>query len=134
MIAREFARFLLVGTIGFVVDASAFLALHALLPLIPARVSALLIAITATWWLNRRFTFASTTPRRWAEWARYAAGSALGASVNATVSLGLLWQIPRSEPVLAVAIGSVAGLAVNFLVAKHVAFRSGRAPSPSIEP
>jgi putative flippase GtrA len=127
MIGRELARFLLVGGVGFLVDASAFLALGALLPLVPARLSALAVAITATWWLNRRFTFASMAPNRWAEWARYAAGSALGASVNAAVSLGLLWQVPRVGPVLAVACGALAGLAVNFLAAKHIAFRIGRA-------
>lgn len=129
--AQRFPRFLVVGAVGFLVDAAAFVALRAVTPDIVARIGALLVAITATWWFNRRWTFASRDPAFVSEWARYALGSVAGASVNAVVSLGVLWLAPAAGAIAAVAVGSLLGAAVNYLAASRFAFATVR-PNSSL--
>ena len=122
------------GAIGFAVDLAAFLAARALLPDALARLIALLIAVTATWWLNRRVTFRSADPNLAGEWLRYAATSAVGAGTNACISLVLLWNYPRIFTVVALAAGSIGALLVNFCLARTFAYRTGSSVPPRSSP
>jgi putative flippase GtrA len=130
----RFTAFLAVGTLGFVIDAGLFIAARLVLPDVAARLAALAIAITATWWLNRRLTFRSEDPHRLHEWARYVATSLAGAATNATLSLSVLWFFPRIPTVLALAFGSLTALGVNFVLARRLAYRAASSlphlPSP----
>lgn len=127
-------RFLLVGALGFAIDLTAFLGARALMPDVAARLLALAVAVTATWWLNRRHTFGSADPDRLGEWLRYAAISAVGAGVNAGVSLAILWQLPRIPAAVALAIGSVAALSANFAGSRALVFRVPPSVPPSSSP
>jgi putative flippase GtrA len=79
-----------------------------------------------TWALNRRFTFAerrsgASIAR---EYVRYLLTMVGGALVNyAAYVLTLHWLGGPLAPALGVAIGSCAGLAVNFLSARFLVFR-----------
>ncbi len=123
----SFARFALVGVVGFVVDAGL---LQALVMLgwgpVAARCVALPVAVFATWLLNRGFTFpeAQQGPAL-PSLARYVAVSAVGASVNFMVYTALVMAsaIMAAHPVLAVAVGSAIAMLVNYLGSKHFAFR-----------
>jgi putative flippase GtrA len=123
----QFARFCVVGTIGFVVDAGILQALVSGLGADPyaARVVSFLAAASVTWWLNRRFTFAvSTRPSR-AEWLRYVGFMVLGALANygAYAIAITVSELVRANLWLGVALGSVCGLAINFATSRAFVFK-----------
>lgn len=125
---QQLLSFSVVGVVGFVVDASVlYLAMHVLgAGLYVGRLLSYLAAATTTWALNRRYTFhAQRSPHKAAEWGRFMAANAVGGLVNYTTYAVLVtWSaLAAGHPVLGVAAGSVAGLAVNFLLSRHVVFR-----------
>jgi putative flippase GtrA len=128
----RFLRFCVAGTIGFVIDAGVLLALVGGLGMDPyvARVLSFLAAATATWWINRRYTFESRVEATRSEWTKYVTLMLAGAAVNygAYAVCIAFWGLARAHLWLAVAIGSVAGLAVNYLTSSRLVFRPPAAP------
>lgn len=124
---QELLRFSLSGVAGFLVDAGVvWLLTHDGTGPILAQCVAFAVAVTVTWWLNRRFTFARhASPHLLREWAHYVAANALGAVVNNGVYVLLVLTVTLMAriPVLAVAIGSLAGLAFNFTASRAWVFR-----------
>ncbi|GLU31755.1 GtrA family protein [Trinickia caryophylli] len=126
---REFIRFGIAGGAGFVVDAGVlYICLWAGLGYFSGRLVSFLCAVFCTWQINRRFTFVAAGRRSsiWAEWWRYLAAMSAGGAVNyATYSAAVLALAGmRLLPLVSVALGSVAGLAVNFAGAKLWVFKS----------
>lgn len=120
-----FVRFALVGAAGFVVDASVLYGALALgFGPIAGRLLSYLAAATATWLMNRRFTFASEQPPSFREWASFIAANAVGGLVNLALYAVLVTQA-ELEPVIGVAAGSIAGLAINYTLSRFVVFRRG---------
>jgi putative flippase GtrA len=126
--ARQLLSFAAVGVVGFVVDAGA---LHLAITMLGTglylgRALSYLLAASCTWALNRRYTFRDRRgANRIAEWGRFLAANALGGLINyGTYALLVTFQ-PRvaANPVLGVAAGSIAGLAVNFLLSRYAVFR-----------
>ncbi|GMN03774.1 GtrA family protein [Erythrobacter sp. MTPC3] len=123
---HRFARFALVGAAGFLVDiATLYGALAIGLGLYLGRAVSYLSAATFTWAVNRRFTFSTSASPSLAEWFRFVLANASGGLVNyityaalVTWAAGLL-----AHPALAVACGSVAGLAVNYAASERFVFR-----------
>jgi len=117
-----FLRFCLVGVVGFVVDAGLTLLFTqaAQWPPLPSRVAAFLLAATATWLLNRRYTFRSTAGAR--SWMPYVAATSFGAVIN--ISVYWLWLGIAGESPAAilggVALGSVMALAFNYFVSRAI--------------
>jgi putative flippase GtrA len=130
MPGSQFLHFALIGALGFLVDAAslqAFLNIAGL-DLYWARGGSFLIAVTFTWWMNRRFTFQSSDNRLLLEWGRFLAANSLGGAVNLGTYAALVatLDLVASFPVLGVAVGSIAGLAVNFVGSRFFVFhRSG---------
>jgi putative flippase GtrA len=126
-VGSQFFHFALIGTLGFLVDATALQAFLNIagLDLYSGRVGSFLIAVTFTWAMNRRFTFQSFDPRMLREWGRFLAANALGAVANLGVYAVLVAGVNMvaAHPVLGVAAGSVAGLAVNFAGSRYFVFR-----------
>ena len=135
-VPHQFLAFCVVGTIGFVVDVAI---LHALAPWLGwygGRVISFIVAATATWALNRSFTFSAQAANArysaWQQYWRYMLAMLGGALVNyLAYTLTLLWSSAPWAPTLGVAMGSIAGLAVNFISARKVAFRTRQSQSPS---
>lgn len=131
---RRLAIFGLVGVVGFIVDAGVLQAL--VMGFAWDRYSGRLIsfvcAATATWVLNRRYTFHG--PRKHSlgmEWARYMLAMSGGFACNFTAYSALVYvfDIDRHGLVLAVAAGSVAGMGVNYATSHYWVFghhRQGR--------
>ena len=127
LLLRQLIAFGVVGVIGFAVDAGVLtLARRLGAGLIIGRVVSYLSAATCTWALNRRFTFASRADQsRMRQWLLFMFSQLAGASVN----LGLYaWLVSTSalvaaQPVIGVAAGSLAGMLVNFCVAKKLVFK-----------
>jgi putative flippase GtrA len=91
-----------------------------------ARILSFLAAATATWALNRRFTFrgAARQPLH-REWAKFLAANSFGGVVNYAVSVGLVTALAvvAAHPFLAVAAGSLAGMCFNFAASKRLVFK-----------
>jgi putative flippase GtrA len=126
--ARQFGSFLIAGTLGFLVDVGVLYGALALgAGLAAGRVLSFLVAATATWLFNRRYTFTPADGPLWREWLRYLSVMLVGMLVNMaayTVTLWLVHEGPWWRPALAVAAGSCAGLLVNFVNAKRFVYTS----------
>jgi putative flippase GtrA len=140
---ERISRFGLVGCVGFGVDASVlWLALNHLgLGLYTGRLLSFACGATATWALNRRFTYRDRVDARrlhsarrlHEEWLHYLGASALGASANYLCYAALVgtWAFLARHPTLAVAAGSGAGVLFNYNAYSRLVFR---APVPVAGP
>ncbi|WP_051341491.1 GtrA family protein [Azospirillum halopraeferens] len=133
-LARQFGAFGVVGVIGLAVDVAVLyavlhgLALHAYgdAGFLAARVPSFFAAATATWALNRAFTF--RTARRdplHRQWAKFIAANSVGGVVNYAAYAGCIayGALFTAHPALAVAVGSLAGMLFNFTASKLLVFR-----------
>lgn len=124
---REMIRFAIAGVVGFAVDAGILYLMLALgAGYFVGRCVSFLAAVWVTWRINRHFTF---SPRfgqsQWQEWWQYLLAMLAGGAVNyAAYSIAIL-LLPSTSllPIYAVAVGSIAGMAINFFSAKLWIFR-----------
>ena len=121
-------RFSLVGSIGFIVDTIIlYTCIYFLfMNLYWGRLVSYTIAASSTWYMNRRYTFSDNrNTRAHKEWMLFVAVNALGGLVNYGTYAVLVSSILvfREYPVLAVGVGSVAGLIFNFTLSKKLVFR-----------
>lgn len=126
ILRHSLVRFALVGGIGFVVDAGILMLLLDTLGPYLGRVISFICAATTTWVLNRQFTFAgrqSGLSRRH-EFTRYFGAMLLGGAVNYATYAALvaLVSLVAAWPVLGVGAGSLAGMVVNFSLARFFIF------------
>ncbi len=116
-----------VGTAGFLADASIVAGLAALgVGPITAQCVAFFVAVHVTWLGNRSWTFRGQGTRKTLlqEWLLYTSANGLGWLVNNCVYISLILSMPlvAKHPVWAVAVGSIAGLFFNYAAAKRVVF------------
>jgi putative flippase GtrA len=127
----QFLRFGIVGVAGFGVDASVLAAALTMgSGVYWGRALSYVAAATCTWALNRHWTFRDRTSGRVSQWARFLAVNALGGAMNYGVYALLVRHTgDRSVafPVFAAAVGSLCGLAFNFMLSKRLVFRPGSA-------
>jgi putative flippase GtrA len=124
-LGRQFLSFAVVGAIGFVVDVAVLYLMAPLLGWYGARVLSFLAAATATWALNRRYTFRRSEASVLREYLGYLVTMLGGAVVNyGAYVLVLHWATGPWAPAAGVALGSCAGLVVNFLSARYLVFRA----------
>ena len=124
-------RFAAVGVVGFVTDvATLYLSFLAGFGLLSGRVVSFLAAATVTWFLNRTFTFRPAERPRFREWLGYLSANSIGGAINYGLYALLVtgFELFSSLPVLAVAIGSVAGLLINYALSHTLVFRSSPKP------
>jgi len=122
---RRLLLFAVAGAVGFVVDAGVLYALAPWLGWYAARVLSFLAAASVTWLFNRRYTFAAARPPSlWREYLAYLGAMLGGAAVNyAIYALTLHLAHGPWAALLGVALGSLGGMAVNYLSARHLVFR-----------
>jgi len=125
----EFLKFGLVGTLGFVVDASVLYACMHFLGLGPysGRALSFVTAVLVTWFCNRHFTFKDKKGNHAAstQLGKFFV-SCLGGFVFNYGTYALLIthsDLIHTYPIIGVAIGSIAGLFFNFGASKYVVFR-----------
>jgi putative flippase GtrA len=126
--AGQFLRFCIVGGVGFVIDASVVYGGVTYFGMDPylTRVISYLTAATATWILNRRFTFSQKLNRPLhREWSYYISANAIGGTTNYITYVICLWyfQDISNGIIVGVAAGSAVGLAFNFVASKWWVFR-----------
>lgn len=122
----QFLRFGTVGVIGFLVDTATVYALRSAVGLYVAGLAAYLVAATATWWLNRQWTFrgrGSGSALR--QWGRFLLANLGGFVLNRGAYMLLVMFVPfcAEHPVLAVGAGAIAGMFSNFGLSRSVVFR-----------
>jgi putative flippase GtrA/SAM-dependent methyltransferase len=125
----KLARFAAVGSIGFLIDASILTLLvngvsfgH-----YSARAISFPLAVTATWYGNRRWVFEPTV-RMSAEYARYFSVQIAGAVLNLGIYVVVIELVPSLAvwPVVPLAVGAAAGLCFNFVMSRAFVFRASR--------
>lgn len=127
-LGKEVWRFLLVGGVGFSIDAGLLVLAHDLLmvewPI--ARLVSFTVAATVTWLLNRSLTFAARAGRATIEqWRRYVAVNAAGAALNLAIFMLLIsLATPLADrPIVALALAAAVALAFNFFGTRAVVFK-----------
>lgn len=133
--SRSFSRFVLVGGVGFCVDASILALLTHYAHWSPwlARLPSFLTAVAVTWLMNRHYTFAGRgLDRPAAEAAWYATIQGAGALINLAIFGVVLaqWGTTGFMPVIALAIGAIGGLVFNFSISNFLLYRRARTESP----
>ena len=125
---RELLRFAIAGVIGFLVDAGVLYGMLALgAGYFVGRAVSFVVAVWSTWQFNRRFTFVSDSNKSaWTEWWHYLLAMLGGGLVNYAAYSAAILILPKSTllPLIGVAIGSLAGMTVNFVSAKLWVFRA----------
>lgn len=122
----QFLRFGAVGGGGFVVDTAVVYAMKGAVGLYWAGAIAYPVAATFTWIINRIWTFrgqGSGPVHR--QWAIFLATNLLGFVLNRGTYFALVATSPfvAAYPVIAVAAGAVAGMFLNFHLARSVVFK-----------
>ena len=119
----------MVGGIGFLVDVGILALLVHVFEIGPllSRLVSFPCAMTVTWYLNRKVTFAhavSNNPGH--EWFRYALVSVFGNLINFIVYAVCisLSQLMYAYPETALAIASIVALVFNYLGSSRYAFRA----------
>lgn len=124
----QVARFVVVGTVGFVIDGGLlYLLVRSGVDPYLARAFSFPPAVTATWYLNRVWTFAARQGAARRQYARYLAVQLVGALSNYGVYAAILSLGHRSAEgaLAALAAGSIAGLVINFAGARALVFVAG---------
>lgn len=122
-ISLEIFKFAIVGTLGFLVDASILYALKNVFGLFYSRIISFTFAVFTTWLLNRSFTFSRKNKLRgspWLELIYYSTLMLIGGFINITSYsyLLLVSDTVNKYPIIGVAVGSIAGMMFNFLSSK----------------
>jgi putative flippase GtrA len=131
-LSSSLLKFGAVGIIGLAVDLAVLAALRDALGVYGARAVSFLAAATATWLLNRHFTFSSRSAELslWREYAHYMGLMLGGGLINIGTYSLLAWQFSQAPLWLAVytCAGSLAGMTMNFLGASQWLYRHKKNP------
>jgi putative flippase GtrA len=121
---RKFSRFIVIGGLGFVVDAGLLMLFLGLGgdPFI-SRIASILLAMLVTWRLNRAFTFGASDGSQLSEAGRYFSVAASVAVMNYAIYAGLLLVLASLHPLLATAISTLICVLASFAGYGRFAFR-----------
>lgn len=126
---KEILLFGIAGVLGYLVDVTLTYLLHDATGPYLARIPAFICAATTTWIFNRWLTFAATEKRHkslWKEYLHYLSLMVFGLIVNYVVyavSITILGNNKYSI-LICVALGSLAGMVVNYMNSKKHLYRS----------
>jgi len=131
---RRIMPFAIVGGIGFAIDGGIVTLLVEIVNLNPffGRAMSFPIAVTATWFLNRRWTFAANaSTRKKTEYGRYFAVQVIGAAINLAIYFVLITDIPSLgvHPILPLGAGALVAMVFNFIGCQLFVFRSASSRS-----
>jgi len=127
-VVKQAFSFWLIGLVGFAVDAAILYSLRLFFDtdLFIARFFSLGIAMTVSWYLNRKLTFARQSTRSATrEWFYYLMVNSIGAIINYSLFIWLVMNYDYLAEYLMIPLAIASGIAavVNFLLSKYVIFR-----------
>ncbi len=124
---RELILFGMAGVFGFVVDTAVLYLLEGAMGPFYARAVSFLAAVFATWSINRMFAFRERTSAlsKKREFVLYLALMLLGGMANYGVYSWLIVSYPlvRQHLIIGVAVGSLAGMSINFMFSRFCLYR-----------
>lgn len=125
---KELLLFAGAGVLGYLADVATTLLLEGLLGVYAARIPAFVAAVTVTWIYNRNITFKSSESKHESlitEYFHYAGLMVFGLIVNYIVYAIAISVMPDSKYsiILSVALGSLAGMIVNYVNSKKFIFK-----------
>lgn len=121
--ANLFVRYTSAGAIGTALHYAIFLALLQVAPtaIVPASTTGAFFGAGTNYWLNRRYSFASTRPHREAL-PRFAAVAVFGLALNALAMSVLARFIPPLHPLMAQAAATALVLLAGFCLNRYWTF------------
>ncbi|MCB9890429.1 MAG: GtrA family protein [Planctomycetes bacterium] len=129
----EFVQFAFVGGTGFVVDVSVYAAIQWFLGIghLQARVASFWVSASWNWFWNRQLTFAGREhARKRVQWSKFLLTSLLGFGVNWGTYYALTTWISFFDGtftrVIAMFLGVLAGMSLNFVLARRFVFSQKR--------
>ena len=132
MLIKQFSRFIVVGSLGFVVDAGILYLLNGLMGYSPvlSRVPSFSVAVVITWWFNRQYTFDAKDSCAKQTLLKYISVNLIGLCINFGVYSLAVIKTPffAGNPILALALASIAGMAFNFTTSKFFVFDDKKEP------
>jgi putative flippase GtrA len=128
---RRLPGFILVGAIGFLIDAGILTALMKSLGFghYGARAISFTIAVTATWYMNRRWVFERNAVRMSSqEYTSYLSVQVIGALINLSVFAAVIEFVPglAKIPVIPLAVGAAVALMFNFSASSRFVFADAK--------
>lgn len=124
--AKPLGRFAAVGLIGFAIDGSILSALVWMdLGVYVARCISFITAVSATWWLNRSWTFAARArANRGEEYRAYVAVQIIGSIINLSIFAAIIQWHPllRQTPIIPLAAGAAVALVFNYTASRTFVF------------
>ncbi len=120
---RHMMTFAVVGSLAFFVDAGVFTAMYAIgAGTFVSRCLSILASITFTWYLNRTFTFRTRKPATFVEFLSYLGGMQIGLLTNFSTFFVVLYLSDTAKvyPIIALAIATLAGMTLNFLISRKI--------------
>jgi putative flippase GtrA len=126
---NQFIRFLIVGSVGFIIDTAVlYIGLYLIgFDRFTGRLFSYIIAATTTWYLHRKFTFsASDTSKPLRQWGHFLVANGIGGLINFGIySLVVIYGKDHYlTPLIGIFLGSVAGLAFNFIISRTLVFKT----------
>ncbi len=126
-LAHQFARFGVVGVLGFCWDFGTVHVLRGLIGFTAAALLAYFIAASANWLMNRIWTFRGigSAGSMLRQWGTFLVANSLGFVLNRGTVLALFHTVPlcQTYPVLALVGGTAAGMFSNFTMSRRLVFR-----------
>ncbi|MES9991526.1 MAG: GtrA family protein [Candidatus Thiodiazotropha sp.] len=122
---KQIGMFALAGSVGYLVDVVVLLLANLVVGPHLGRLISFSVAVVATWLINRKHTFINYREQSLiTEFARYFTTALGGGVVNLLIysSLVNLLELTTLWLPLAVAIGALVGMLINFMLAKHFVF------------
>ena len=130
---KQLLLFAVAGAIGFVVDAGVLLWVHAVLGAYLGRLLSFFCAVITTWLINRSLTFRGQRDGKplHREFSLYFLTTLGGGAVNLAsyFLIVYLFDLSARGLPLAVAVGSLAGMLVNFWLSRRFVFTAGKMES-----
>ena len=126
---RQFISFCIVGGIGFIVDNGSLSIMvrgFGVDPVVGRVFSIAVFGMTATWLLNRTFTFRNRRNQPiWQEYLRFVTANGVGNLSNFVIYTLLVKNVAffTRIPELATVIGTAVGIVFNFTGTKYFVFR-----------
>lgn len=132
---RRLPGFALVGAIGFLIDAGILTVLMTGFGFdhYSARAISFTVAVTATWYMNRRWVFERNAVRMSGrEYTSYLLVQIIGAVINLSIFILVIEFVPELAriPVIPLAIGAAAALLFNFSASSQFVFSEPRSQEP----
>lgn len=130
---KELAFFGFAGTLGFLADSGALYLVKDYLGLYSARLVSFFFAVIITWLVNRNLTFRSKPSNLsiFQEFIKYLGMMSIGGLINYSTYAFLIFkfEIINIYPIIAVAAGSITGMAANYAQMKYLLYKNQKTNS-----